>query len=107
MFYNLARLYKRFIDVWFKNSIGIYQHFSKAVFRSIESNTYLVRAANKGISAFIDNRGNILKKLELNEKGNIEMKVPLINNSYKNKNDLIFYLLLFTYIIIFLLKKNE
>ncbi len=94
-------------DVWFKNSIGIYQHFSKAVFRSIESNTYLVRAANKGISAFIDNRGNILKKLELNEKGNIEMKVPLINNSYKNKNDLIFYLLLFTYIIIFLLKKND
>ncbi len=94
-------------DAWFKDSIGIQQHFSKAVFRSIEANRFLIRAANKGISAFINNKGIVIKKLDFNERGNIEMNVPIINNQYKNKNDLIFYILLFTFIIIFLLKKNE
>ena len=92
-------------DAWFKQSIGTYQHFTKAIFRSIESNSFLVRSANQGISAIIDNKGNQIKKLEINEKGNIEMMVPIINNKQKNKNDLIFYILLFTYIIILSLRK--
>ena len=92
-------------DAWFKKSIGTYQHFTKAIFRSIESNSFLVRSANQGISAIIDNKGNQIKKLEINEKGNIEMMVPIINNKQKNKNDLIFYILLFTYIIILSLRK--
>ena len=40
-------------DAWFGNSIGPHQHFTKAIFRATENNTYLVRSANKGISAFI------------------------------------------------------
>ena len=35
-------------DAWFKKSIGTYQHFTKAIFRSIESNSFLVRSANQG-----------------------------------------------------------
>ncbi len=93
-------------DGWFGNSIGPYQHFSKAVFRAIESNTFVLRSANKGISAFINNKGEIIKRLEPYESGNIELIVPITKNKLKNKNDLIFFLLLFTYTIIFITLRN-
>ncbi len=94
-------------DGWFGNSIGPYQHFAKAVFRSIENGTFLVRAANQGVSAIISNRGETIKKLNPNEAGNIEMKIPLIKTGYKNKNDLIFIILLFTYLFIFIILKKD
>ena len=49
-------------DGWFGNSIGPYQHFSKAVFRAVEKDSYLIRSANKGISAVINNKGQDYKK---------------------------------------------
>ena len=94
-------------DGWFGESIGPHQHFAKAIFRSIENNSFLLRSANKGISAIIDNKGQIIKRLSTYEAGSIEMKIPLIKSKYKNKNDLIFFILLFTYLIIFLIFKNE
>ena len=94
-------------DGWFGNSIGPHQHFAKAIFRAIENNTYLLRSANKGISAIINNKGQIIKKLDTNEAGNIEIKVPLIKNRNKNKNDLKFFALLITYIFIFKLSKRN
>ena len=71
-------------DAWFGNSIGPYQHFSKAIFRAIENNVFLVRSANKGISAFIDNKGVIKKKLMPSETGVIEYNIPIINNNFSN-----------------------
>ena len=78
-------------DGWFGKSIGPYQHFAKAIFRSIESDTFLIRSANQGVSAIINNKGKVIKKLNTNEEGNIEMNIPLILSKYKNKNDLIFF----------------
>ena len=94
-------------DGWFGKSIGPDQHFSKSIFRAVENNTFLLRSANKGISAIIDNKGNIIKQLKRNETGSIEFEVPLIKSN-KVKNDLIFFLLLITYLSIFLIyrKKN-
>jgi apolipoprotein N-acyltransferase len=94
-------------DGWFGNSIGPHQHFAKAVFRAIENNLFLARSANKGISAIISNKGEILEQLQVNETGSIEMNIPLLNSEYKNKNDLIFFILLFTYLTIFLIFKNK
>jgi apolipoprotein N-acyltransferase len=93
-------------DGWFGNSIGPDQHFSKSIFRAIESNTFFVRSANKGISAIIDNKGNIIKQLKRSETGSIEMEIPLIKSN-KNKNDLIFFVLLITYLVIFLINKKK
>ena len=76
------------------------QHFAKSIFRAIENNTFFIRSANKGISAIIDNKGNIIKQLDRNEAGNIEFEIPLIKSN-KNKNDLIFFILLITYLFIF------
>jgi apolipoprotein N-acyltransferase len=93
-------------DGWFGNTIGPDQHFTKSIFRAIENNTFLLRSANKGISAIIDNKGRIIKKLNRNEAGNIEFNVPLIK-SKKIKNDLIFFVLLITYLSIFLFYKKK
>ncbi len=93
-------------DGWFGDTIGPNQHFAKSIFRAIENNTFLVRSANKGISAIIDNKGNIVKKLNRNEVGNIESEIPLIKSN-KNKNDLIFFSLLITYLFIYLINKKK
>ena len=96
-------------DAWFGETIGPSQHFAKSVFRAIENNVFLIRSANKGFSACIDNKGIIKKILNPNETGVIELKVPFINNTQiKYKIDLIFFTLLFTCLLIFLIfKKNE
>ena len=93
-------------DGWFGNSIGPDQHFAKSIFRAIENNTFFLRSANKGVSAIIDNKGNIVKQLNRNEPGNIEFEVPLIKSN-KIKNDLIFFVLLITYLFIFLINKKK
>ena len=93
-------------DGWFGDSIGPNQHFAKSIFRAIENNTFFIRSANKGISAIIDNKGNVVKQLDRNETGNIELEVPLIK-SKKNKNDLIFFILLITYFFISFIYKEK
>ena len=93
-------------DGWFGKSKGPDQHFAKSIFRAIENNTFFLRSTNKGVSAIIDNKGNIIKQLNRNEAGNIEFDVPLIN-SKKNKNDLIFFILLITYLFTFLIYKKK
>ena len=96
-------------DAWFGDTIGPAQHFAKAIFRAIENNVYLVRSANKGFSAFVDNKGIVKKALKPNEAGVIEFNVPIINNVEKRyKIDLIFFVLLITCVFIFsILYKNE
>ena len=87
-------------------SLSVDQHFAKSFFRAIENNTFLLRSTNQGVSAIIDNKGSLIKKLNRNEAGNIELEVPLIKSN-KNKNDLIFYILLITYLLFFLIYKDK
>ena len=95
-------------DGWFGDSIGPYQHFSKSIFRAIESDSFVLRSANKGISAIINNKGQIIKSLKNNETGSLEYKIPIIEKKNRNKNDLIFFVLLFTYCLFSLrYKKND
>ncbi|MGB1239343.1 MAG: apolipoprotein N-acyltransferase [Pseudomonadales bacterium] len=46
-------------DTWFSHSIGPDQHFQMARIRAVENGRWLVRAANNGISAVVDPRGNV------------------------------------------------
>jgi len=113
IFPNLSQRPKNMIvniseDAWFGDTIGPSQHFAKAIFRAIENNVYLLRSANKGFSAFIDNKGIVKKVLKPNEKGFIELNVPIINNSHKKyKIDLIFFVVLFTCVFTFTVLRKK
>jgi apolipoprotein N-acyltransferase len=47
-------------DAWFGRSGAPYQHLSMAAMRAVENGTYLVRAANTGVTAVITPTGEIL-----------------------------------------------
>jgi len=95
-------------DAWFGKSIGPYQHFSKAIYRSIEEGIFIARSANKGISAFIDPNGRVLKSLNTGESGNIELNFPYFNQStlFSNHGNKIFFLIILLYIFLTLIFKK-
>ncbi len=46
-------------DAWFGRSSAPYQHLSIAAFRAVETRTPMVRAANTGVTALVDQNGHI------------------------------------------------
>ncbi len=46
-------------DAWFGGSVAPHQHLEIAQMRSLETGRYLVRGTNSGISAIVDNKGEI------------------------------------------------
>ncbi|MAP24716.1 MAG: apolipoprotein N-acyltransferase [Rickettsiales bacterium] len=61
-------------DAWFGRSTGPHQHVQISRFRAIQSNLPLVRAASTGISAIIDNHGQIIQSLDSHVTGVIDYK---------------------------------
>jgi len=47
-------------DAWFGDSIAPHQHLEIARMRAVETGRYLVRSTNTGVSAFIDDKGDII-----------------------------------------------
>ena len=52
-------------DAWYDRSSAPYQHLAFYVFRAIEADRYVLRAANTGISTIIDPRGRIKEQTDL------------------------------------------
>jgi len=65
-------------DAWFGTSSAPYQHLSMAVFRAVENHVALARAANTGISAFIDPVGRILDSTPLFEEAVRARPLPMM-----------------------------
>lgn len=51
-------------DAWFRDSQEPFMHLQSAVFRAVEYRRSVIRAANTGISAFIDPQGRILDAIQ-------------------------------------------
>jgi len=63
-------------DAWYGNSPGPYQHLDITKFRAIEYGLPMVRSANSGVSAIINQYGEILQQLNLNQEGYLINKLP-------------------------------
>lgn len=63
-------------DAWFGSSAGPWQHLAQARMRAVELGIPLARAANTGISAMIDARGEIVVSLPLGAQGFVDADVP-------------------------------
>ena len=65
-------------DAWFGDSLGPKQHMALAQMRALETGRYLLRATNTGITALVDNKGNLLSRLPYEQRatltGSAEMR---------------------------------
>jgi len=59
-------------DGWWGNTPGHRQHLGYSCLRAIETRRSIARSANTGISAFINQRGDIIKSLEWGKRGALE-----------------------------------
>ncbi len=66
-------------DAWYGRTSAPYQHFSFARFRAVESRRSLVRAANTGISGFVDPAGRVSGATPLFEEAVSLQSVALLN----------------------------
>jgi apolipoprotein N-acyltransferase len=65
-------------DAWFGRTSAAYQHFSMAVLRAIENRRMVARAANTGISGFIDPCGRITHATGLFKEAVLAAPVALL-----------------------------
>ncbi|NTX52256.1 apolipoprotein N-acyltransferase [Myxococcus sp. CA039A] len=63
-------------DSWFGGTPGPRLHLTHAVFRSIETRRPQVRVTNSGVSALIDDTGEILTEIGDGQRGTAVMRVP-------------------------------
>ncbi|OED48644.1 apolipoprotein N-acyltransferase [Endozoicomonas sp. (ex Bugula neritina AB1)] len=68
-------------DTWFGRSIGPLQHFQIARMRSLETGRYMIRATNDGITALIDDKGQIKEKVKRFQKGVLRGYVPIMKGN--------------------------
>jgi apolipoprotein N-acyltransferase len=67
-------------DAWFGRSSAPYQHLSMVVFRAVENHLAVARAANTGISAFVDPVGRLLDETPLFEETIRTRSLPVMNH---------------------------
>ena len=81
-------------DAWYGKSSAAYQHWEQAAMRSIEQGRYLARAANTGISGFVDPYGRVLQHSELFEPAVLigDLRFITARTVYSRTGDLIAWL---------------
>jgi apolipoprotein N-acyltransferase len=52
-------------DAWYGRSSAAYQHWEQASMRAVEEGRYLARAANTGVSGFVDPYGRAIERTSL------------------------------------------
>jgi apolipoprotein N-acyltransferase len=83
-------------DAWYGRSSAAYQHWDQASMRAIEEGRYLARAANTGISGFVDPYGRIIAKTALFEPAVVVRDIRFLTDRtvYNRIGDVVAWLLL-------------
>jgi len=71
-------------DAWYESTSAPFQHIAFYIFRAIETDRYVLRSANTGISAIIDPRGRIKEKTPIFEE-------RILKGTFALRNGLTFY----------------
>jgi apolipoprotein N-acyltransferase len=81
-------------DAWYGRSSAAYQHWEQASMRAIEQGRYLARAANTGISGFVDPYGRVVEKTDLFEEAIVVGELRFITDRtiYGRIGDLVAWL---------------
>jgi apolipoprotein N-acyltransferase len=81
-------------DAWYGRSSAAYQHWEQATLRAVEEGRYLARAANTGISGFVDPYGRILAASPLFEQAVLVADLRFIRDRtiYSRTGDLVAWL---------------
>jgi len=58
-------------DAWFGDSLGPKQHMAIAQMRALETQRYLLRSTNTGITALVNHKGEIIKQLPTNQRATL------------------------------------
>lgn len=98
-------------DAWYERTSAAFQHLAFYVFRAIETDRYVLRAANTGISAIIDPRGRITKRTPIFQeqvlKGNFALRdTTTFYVRYSDYFILMVFLLLIVVITIQVIRKK-
>ena len=96
-------------DFWFGKYIGPYQHLYLTKIRAAEFNKPIIRVSNNGISAVIDNNGNIIKNTQLNNSAKFKHKLSIQENiNFVNQHLIlkIYFFIIFLLIPFYYLRKN-
>jgi apolipoprotein N-acyltransferase len=64
-------------DAWFGETSGPWQHLGTVSLRAVEHRVAIARAANTGVSAFVEPSGRIGPMLPLLERGVLHRRIPL------------------------------
>ncbi len=91
-------------DGWWGNTQGHRQHLSIARLRAIENRRDLVQSANTGISAHINQKGEIVQQLDYDKRGSLLAEVRLNDSQtlYTQQGDFIARVSIFMTILLFL-----
>ncbi|MBI9087835.1 MAG: apolipoprotein N-acyltransferase [Desulfobacterium sp.] len=95
-------------DAWFGYTSAPAQHFSMAVFRAVENRRAVARAANTGISGFIDPLGRILDATDLYTEAVQTRSLPQveIKTLYSAAGDWFAVICVIAIILVFMVKRR-
>ena len=68
-------------DTWFGGSIGPHQHMQIARMRALENGRWLLRATNNGVSAVVNERGEVQAKLPQSEAAVLRSEFAVVSGT--------------------------
>ncbi len=66
-------------DTWFGASFGPLQHLQMAAMRALENGRYMVRATSNGVTAFINEKGQIINQAHQFEIATLQNTIPVFH----------------------------